>query len=97
MDLVDISVPFLFDTNAYTWEDNQVTQVSFQGDRCKQEKCIVTGKETLKLPPGTDIYRGLFTIEYQENDLRRSLSFRIPYDVEVETADSITISVPEAE
>ena len=97
MDLVDISVPFLFDTSLYKWEDSQVTQVSFKDDGCKQNKCIITGKETLKLPQGTNIYQGLFTIQYQEHDLMRSLSFRIPKGVEVETADTLTIAVPKSE
>jgi hypothetical protein len=37
--------------------------------------------------------QGLFTIHYQENDLRRSLSFRIPADVETETNNTVTVTV----
>ena len=95
MDLVDLSIPILFDTNVYKWEDRQVNRVTFKSDRCNRQQCIVKGRETLKLPPRTNIYQGIFTIQYQEKDLARSLSFRIPIDVESETADTIVVDVPD--
>ena len=95
MDLVDLSIPILFDTNVYKWEDHQVNRVAFKSDRCARQKCIVKGRETLKLPPRTNIYQGVFTIQYREKDLARSLSFRIPTDVESETADTIVVDVPD--
>ncbi|MDJ0597082.1 MAG: hypothetical protein QNJ72_45185 [Pleurocapsa sp. MO_226.B13] len=87
--------PILFDTNLYKWEEHQVTKVTFKSDLCHQNRCIVTGKQALKLPQGTDICQGLFTIQYQENNLRRALDFRIPDDLESETVDTITVSIPE--
>ncbi|WP_319419027.1 hypothetical protein [Pleurocapsa sp. FMAR1] len=45
------------------------------------------------MPEGTDIYAGLFTINYQEKDLRRSLSFKIPADTEAETIDTIAVEI----
>ena len=77
------------------WEDHQVTEVSFQSDRCKTNSCIVTGKKTLKLPKYTNIYQGVFTIQYQEKNLKRSLSFIIPEDLEATTTDTIIIEVPD--
>ncbi|MEN9568744.1 MAG: hypothetical protein RLZZ69_3942, partial [Cyanobacteriota bacterium] len=55
----------------------------------------VTGKKTLNLPRGTNIYQGLFTIEYQEEKLRRSLSFKIPADVKPTVSDTVIINVPD--
>ena len=87
---VPFPLPFV-EANKYDWEDHQITEVAFKQDRCQTQNCIVTGKNTLTLPQGADIHQGWFTIEYQEKDLRRSLSFRIPADTEVETIDTITI------
>jgi hypothetical protein len=39
---------------------------------------LISGKDTLVLPKGTDIYAGLFTIEYTEGNLERSIKFRVP-------------------
>ena len=94
IDLINLSLPILFDTNVYKWEDHQIIGVAFKSDRCHQPKCIVKGKESLQLPPQTNIYQGLFTIQYQENDLRRTLDFRIPTDVETKIDDTITVSIP---
>jgi hypothetical protein len=62
--------------------------------RCKLESCMTTGKKTLKLPKGTNIYQGVFTIEYQEKQLTRSISFKIPADLEVSTVNTTTITIP---
>ena len=51
----------------------------------------LTGKDALILPPETNIYGGSFTIEYREQDLKRSLSFKIPPDTKAETIDTITV------
>ena len=40
--------------------------------------CALTGNNTIVLSPGTDIHAGLFTIEYEEGDLHRSITFRVP-------------------
>ena len=87
---VPFPLPFV-ELNKYNWEDHQVMKTSFKSDRCKTKNCIVTGKNTLILPKSSDVYAGLFTINYQEKDVRRSLSFRIPPDVEAETIDTITV------
>lgn len=104
-----IPSPILPDMSKYNWHDHRVTRVTFKSDceasrcesavrhrhRCKFENCLTTGKKTLKLPKGTDIYQGVFTIEYQEKQLARSISFKIPADIEVSTIDTITIIIPE--
>lgn len=76
---VPIPVKFHFDR----WTDNNTTGVAFSADRCQgmetiSPECKIIGKDTLILPKGTDIYAGLFTIEYTEGDLARSITFRIP-------------------
>lgn len=90
-----IPYPIPFDTNKYNWDDHQVIQVSFKSDRCQTDSCIITSKKTLNLPSGTNVYRGLFTIEYQEEELRRSLSFKIPADVKPTIGDTVIVNVPD--
>jgi hypothetical protein len=90
-----IPYPIPFDTNTYNWDDHQVIQVSFKSDRCQTESCIITSKNTLNLPAGTNVYQGLFTIEYQEEELRRSLSFKIPADVKPTISNTVIVNVPD--
>ncbi|MEO0013054.1 MAG: hypothetical protein RLZZ535_1443 [Cyanobacteriota bacterium] len=90
-----IPYPIPFDTNTYNWDDHQVIQVSFKSDRCKTDSCIITSKKTLNLPQGTNVYQGLFTIEYQEEELRRSLSFKIPADIKPTIGNTVIINVPD--
>lgn len=87
---VPFPLPFV-EANKYDWENHQVIKVTFKSDRCQTSNCTVTGIDTLILPKGTDIYAGLFTIYYQEKDLRRSLSFKIPANLKAETVDTVTI------
>ena len=87
--LVPVPLPFV-EANKYDWEEHEMIEVSFKSDRCNNDDCVITGKDTLVLPEETNIYDGLFTINYQEKDLERSLSFRIPQDAEIETVDTIT-------
>ena len=87
-------IPILFDTDVDKWEDHQVNKVKFKSDRCNRQQCIVKGKEALKLPPKTNIHRGLFTIQDREKDLARSLSFRISHNVKPKTVDTIVVDVP---
>jgi hypothetical protein len=89
-----IPSPILPDVNKYNWEDHRVIGVSFKSDRCKTDSCISTGKDTLKIPNKTDIYQGMFTIQYQEEDLIRAISFKIPPDIKAEIANTITVSTP---
>jgi hypothetical protein len=87
---VPVPLPFV-EVNKYDWEEHQMLTASFKSDRCKTQNCIVTGKNTLTLPKSSDVYRGLFTINYQEKDVRRSLSFKIPPDTKAKTIDTITV------
>jgi hypothetical protein len=88
---VPFPLPFV-EANKYDWENHQVIEVAFKSDRCQADNCTITGTDTLILPQGTDIYAGLFTIIYQEKDLRRSLSFKIPAEAKAETASNIIIN-----
>ena len=89
-----VPFPFQFvEVNKYDWKNHQVTKVSFKSDRCNAKSCVITGKDTLVLPENTNVFSGLFTIDYQEKDLRRSLSFRIPEDTNVKTVETITVEI----
>ncbi|VEP13965.1 hypothetical protein H1P_230029 [Hyella patelloides LEGE 07179] len=90
LNFVPVPLPFV-ELNDYNWKDHQVTEVSFQPDDCQADSCTVTGVDSLTLPEGTDIYSGLLTVKYQEGELGRSVTFRVPTDVETETSTSITI------
>ena len=67
--LVPVPLPFV-EVNKYDWEDHQTIKVAFKSDRCEAQHCIVTGKDSITLSDETDLYGGLFTISYQEKDLR---------------------------
>ena len=82
------------DLNQYGWEDDLVIQVTFKQDNCKADDCAIVGKNTIDLPERTNVFEGLFTVEYQEGDFKRSVTFRIPNDVEVNTVKTIIIRVP---
>lgn len=92
-----IPYPIPLDTSKYDWEDHQVIKVAFKSNSCRESSCTVVGKKALKLPPGTNIHQGLFTIEYQEKELIRSVSFRIPDDVEISTNNTIFVEVPQSD
>ena len=87
---VPFPIPFV-EANKYDWEEHSITKVEFKSDRCQAKKCTVTGKNSLTLPEKSNVYAGLFTINYEEKDLKRSLSFRIPADAETETIETITV------
>jgi hypothetical protein len=89
-----IPSPYLPDVNKYNWSDHRVIGVSFQSDRCKTASCISTGKTTLKIPKETDIHQGMFTIQYQEENLVRAISFKIPPDIKAEISNTVTVSTP---
>jgi hypothetical protein len=42
------------------------------------QSCTITGTDSVNLPEGTDIHKGMFTVNYTERKLLRSISFRIP-------------------
>ena len=87
---VPFPLPFV-KANKYDWEDHQIIKVSFRSDRCQANNCTVSGKNSITLPEESNVYAGLFTIDYKEKDLRRSLSFRIPADAPTKTIDTITV------
>ena len=87
---VPFPLPFV-EANKYNWEEHSITKVEFESDRCQAKNCTVTGKNSLTLPEESNVYAGLFTIDYQEKDLKRSLSFRIPADTKIKTIDTITV------
>jgi hypothetical protein len=84
-----VPFPLPFDANKYNWQDNQIMEVEFKSNNCKINSCVVTGENSLTLPKGTNIHKGSFTINYQEKDLKRSVSFKIPPDLKVETPDNL--------
>ena len=90
--LVPVPLPFV-ELNDYERKEHEMLEVSFQSDRCETESCIVTGKDTLTLPEDADLYDGLFTIYYQEKDLKRSISFRIPADLEAKTLETVSFEL----
>lgn len=89
-----IPSPILPDLNKYDWEDHRIIGVSFKSDRCQTDSCIATGRSTLKIPKNTDIYQGTFTIQYQEEDLSRAISFKIPPDTKAEISNTVTVTTP---
>ena len=104
LNFVPVPLPFI-EANKYDWKEHQIDRASFKSDcalkdtashkasrrhRC-QAKCMVRGKNSLTLPETSNVYGGLFTIDYQEKDLKRSLFFRIPADAEINTVDTITV------
>jgi hypothetical protein len=89
-----IPSPILPDVNKYNWKDHQVIEVSFKSDRCKTDDCISTGKNTLQIPQETDLHQGTFTIQYQEEDLVRAITFKIPPDLKPEISNTVTVSTP---
>ncbi|MGD1912490.1 MAG: hypothetical protein ACFB2X_17055 [Rivularia sp. (in: cyanobacteria)] len=93
--LVPVPLPFV-NLNNYDWKDHQVTGVAFQPDGCQSNSCTVTGIDTLILPEGTDIYTGLLTVKYQEKELARSVTFRVPTDTQIETINTVTITTPKS-
>jgi hypothetical protein len=56
---------------------------------------MITGTDSLILPEGTNIRAGLFTIEYTEGELLRSVTFRIPYDAKIELVRTVTFTIPQ--
>jgi hypothetical protein len=89
-----IPSPILPDVSKYNWEDHRVIRVSFKSDRCKTDSCISTGRNTLKISKKINIHQGTFTIQYQEEDLVRAISFKIPPDIKAEIANTVTVSTP---
>ncbi|PSB09191.1 hypothetical protein C7B62_14065 [Pleurocapsa sp. CCALA 161] len=91
--LVDAAVPF--SVYPKQWTDRQTSKIIFRPDNCQinQEQniqeslpnCTISGKDVLNLPPNINIRRGIFTLEYTEGELIRTITFRIPISAESET------------
>jgi len=88
-----VPFPVPFSVSPQEWNDHQTTRVSFQADNCSAN-CAIEGMDTVVLPKETNIRAGLFTIEYQEGELLRSITFRIPPDVESETIETVPFTIP---
>ncbi|MGL5940962.1 MAG: hypothetical protein ACRC2S_11300 [Waterburya sp.] len=73
------------------WTDRQTTKIIFRPDNCQlnQEEninnCTISGKDVLNLPQKMNIRAGIFTLEYIEEKLIRTITFRIPVNAESET------------
>jgi hypothetical protein len=95
--IVDAAVPFPVPFSIYPkqWSDRKTTKIIFQPDNCQlnsQEnmkrnlpECTISGKNLLDLPPAIDIRAGIFTLEYKEGELIRTITFRIPTTAKSET------------
>jgi hypothetical protein len=91
--IVDAAVPFSIYPKQ--WSDRKTTKIIFQPDNCQlnsQEnmkrnlpECTISGKNLLDLPPAIDIRAGIFTLEYKEGELIRTITFRIPTTAKSET------------
>ena len=75
--------------NFYRWDDHPPSRVVFKPDSCSENSapdisqpssqgCTITGTDTVILAQGMDIRTGLFTIEYTDGNLLKSVTFRIP-------------------
>jgi hypothetical protein len=73
--------------NFYRWADHQTRRLFFVADSCAEPtpaanasppSCAVSGTSTIALSQNTDIRAGTWTIEYAEEDLIRTITFRIP-------------------
>lgn len=49
-----------------------------ESNASNQTSCIIAGTDTITLPPDTNIRTGTIILEYIEQDLVRSIAFRIP-------------------
>lgn len=77
------------DINFYRWADHETRRIVFVPNGCsenfpalpgqqpKQSSCTITGTTSITLPSGTDIRAGLLTIEYAEEELMRTITFRV--------------------
>lgn len=91
--IVDAAVPFPLPFSVYPtqWADRQTIKIIFRPDNCQlnQEEninnCTISGKDVLNLPQKMNIRAGIFTLEYIEGELIRTITFRIPVNAESET------------
>lgn len=92
--LIPVPLPFI-SVKQHGWSDHRTNRVTFKPDSCTEtvsqvhqsvQNCTITGTDVIVLPEATDIHAGIFTVEYQEEELTRSVTFRIPPDLESEPA-----------
>lgn len=73
----------------YRWEDHQTRRIVFVPDSCSSDvillpgsdtapNCAIVGTDSITLPNGTDLRSGLFILEYQEQQLVRTIAFNFP-------------------
>jgi hypothetical protein len=85
-------LPVPFGVNFHRWEDHPTLSLAFKPDECPTDlpqfdnqrfnsrTCLISGAESLILPVQLNIHEGVFTIEYQEKDLIRTITFRLPLE-----------------
>lgn len=80
------------DINFYRWIAHKTRRIVFVPDGCsgnfpaplgngqqpEQSSCVITGTNFITLLAGMDIHAGLLTIEYVEQDLVRTITFKVP-------------------
>lgn len=68
--------------NFHRWRDHKTLRLAFRPDTCTENisNCGTEGTTSIVLPNETDIRTGRLTIEYAEEDLIRSITFRVPSD-----------------
>lgn len=78
--------------NFYRWAEHETRRIVFvpvgcsdnsstpldHGQQLGQPSCVITGTNSITLPAGIDIRVGLLTIEYAEQDLVRTITFKVP-------------------
>jgi hypothetical protein len=83
---VDIPIPLPTIFKFQGWEDHLTRKIVFIPDGCADKPmaeiltCGIGGMNSINLPKATDIHKGLFTIEYQEKELIRTITFRVPIE-----------------
>lgn len=82
------------DVNFYRWANHETRRIVFvpvgcpdnsfapldSGQKLGQSSCVITGTNSITLPAGIDIRVGLLTIEYAEQDLVRTITFKLTSD-----------------
>jgi hypothetical protein len=73
--------------NLHRWDDHETRRIVFIPDGCLGDtlllpnstlpSCVIVGTDSITLPIRTNIYSGLFILEYQEKELLRTITFRI--------------------
>ncbi|NET38396.1 MAG: hypothetical protein F6K19_41445 [Cyanothece sp. SIO1E1] len=91
--LIPFPLPLPFSINFHRWYDHPTLSLTFQPDTCpvsasiklnpeidQAPVCKFKGTESITLPAETDLYAGTFTLEYQDEEMIRTVKFRIPLE-----------------